>query len=94
VRGLTEPTPPLDFTNPAIQCLIAERGWRGLGIYQRIGAICEFVRDEIDFGYTVRDDLFGSRVLADGRHHSRPCVLSGSAQHHSQLNRDIHGFNP
>ena len=66
MHGLTEPTPLLDFTDPAIQRLIAERGWRELDIYQRIGAIYEFVRDEIEFGYNVRDDLPASRVLADG----------------------------
>lgn len=66
MHGLTEPTPLLDFTDPAIQRLIAERGWRELDIYQRIGAIYKFVRDEIEFGYNVRDDLPASRVLADG----------------------------
>ncbi len=61
-----EPTPRLDFTHPTIQRLITERGWRELDIYQRIGAIYEFVRDEIEFGYNVRDDLSASQVLADG----------------------------
>lgn len=66
VRRPMEPTLLLNFTHPAIQRLITERGWRELEVYQRIGAIYEFVRDEIEFGYNVRDDLPASQVLADG----------------------------
>lgn len=66
LRRLTHSTPLLDFTHPAIERLITERRWRDLDIYQRIGAIYNFVRDEIEFGYNVRDNLRASHVLADG----------------------------
>lgn len=59
-------TPLLDHASPAIQQLIARRGWLALDDYQRIGAAYHFVRDEIRFGYNRSDDLPASQVLADG----------------------------
>lgn len=37
-----------------------------LNTYERIGAVYDFVRNEIAFGYNARDDLPASQVLADG----------------------------
>ena len=59
-------TPLLDYQNHPIQQLIAQRGWMKLGEHERIGAVYDFVRDEIAFGYNESDDLPASRVLADG----------------------------
>ena len=59
-------TPMLDFSNPAIQDLIDQRGWRGLGEFERIRDIYNFVRDQILFGYNTDDGLSASSVLADG----------------------------
>ena len=56
----------LDYNHPTLQKLIHERQWHGLPIFDRIGAIYAFVRDEIEFGYNSRDDLPASQVLADG----------------------------
>ncbi len=56
----------LNYTDPAIQDLIIQRGWLGLGAYERVGAVYQFVRDEIAFGYNVSDDLTAAQVLADG----------------------------
>jgi hypothetical protein len=64
-RHLTA-TPMLDIDHPAIQRRVADRGWRHLEPRARIGAIHDFVRDEIAFGYNADDDLPASRVLADG----------------------------
>lgn len=66
LRRLTRSTLLLDFEHPSVQHLIQERHWRDLDAYQRIGAIYDFVRDEIAFGYNIRDDLPASQVLADG----------------------------
>jgi hypothetical protein len=66
LRRLTRLTPLLDFEHPSIQRLIADRHWRDLDDYQRIGAVYDFVRDEIAFGYNARDDLPASEVLAEG----------------------------
>ncbi|WP_298208161.1 transglutaminase-like domain-containing protein [Acidovorax sp.] len=64
--GLLRQTPILDHTHPSIQALIQTRGWRALPERERIGAIYDFVRDEIAFGYNLADDLPASRVLEDG----------------------------
>jgi len=46
--------------------LVADRGWHSLSAYQRIGAVYDFVRNEIAFGYNRADDISASEVLADG----------------------------
>jgi hypothetical protein len=56
----------LDYDHASIQGLIARRGWRQLGEHERIGAVYNFVRDEMAFGYNASDDLSASAVLADG----------------------------
>jgi transglutaminase-like putative cysteine protease len=52
--------------HPDIEALVARRGWRTLSPYDRIGAVYDFVRNEIAFGYNEGDELPASRVLADG----------------------------
>lgn len=59
-------SPLLDFHHPDIQHLVHARGWRTLSPYARIGAVYDFVRNELAFGYNASDDLPASRVLADG----------------------------
>lgn len=59
-------TPIADYHHPSIDKLIAERGWRALTTYDRIGAAYAFVKDEIAFGYNRADDLAASEVLRDG----------------------------
>ena len=44
---LTKSTALLNFNNPKIQELILERGWQALPEFERIGAIYDFVRNEI-----------------------------------------------
>lgn len=63
---LLAPTPLLDFEHPAIESLVAARGWRQLALFERIGAVYDFVRDEIAFGYNASDELPASAVIADG----------------------------
>lgn len=60
------PTRLLDYQHPLLDRLVGERGWRGLPERERIGAIYDFVREEIPFGYNVSDDIPASAVLADG----------------------------
>ncbi len=62
----TAPTPLLDYAHPGLQALVAERGWAALPEHERIGAIYDFVRNEIIFGYNEDDTLPASRVLSDG----------------------------
>ena len=63
---LLQPTALLDFTNPAIEAVVQERGWRQLPTFERIGAVYDFVRNEIAFGYNAGDELPASAVMADG----------------------------
>lgn len=63
---LLRSTPLLDFQHSDIERLITDRDWRALAVRDRIGAVYDFVRNEIEFGYNVADDLPASRVLADG----------------------------
>lgn len=56
----------LDFSSPSIQQLIEERSWNELPVSLRVGAVYDFVRNEIKFGYNVDDDISASDVLADG----------------------------
>ena len=63
---LTRPTDLLDFQSPQLQQLIQDRGWQVLPEFERIGAIYDFVRNEIKFGYNESDSLPASQVMADG----------------------------
>lgn len=63
---LLAPTPLLNFDHPAIADLVSERGWGALPHNGRIGAIYDFVRTEIAFGYNRADDIPASDVLEDG----------------------------
>lgn len=59
-------TPILDFHASEITTLIAQRGWMALSVYDRIGAVYDYVRNEILFGYNRSDNLRATQVLADG----------------------------
>ena len=55
-----------DFSNPGIQALIEEQGWRGVSELDCVRGTYGHVRAEILFGYNVGDNIPASRVLADG----------------------------
>jgi len=63
---LTTTTPLLNYEAPAIQSLIRDRGWRGLSQFDQIGALHDYVRNEIRFGYNLTDTTKASQVLSDG----------------------------
>lgn len=56
----------LDFDKPAIRNLVQAQAWMLLPERERIGAVYDFVRDRIVFGYNESDDLPASRILSDG----------------------------
>ena len=66
MHPLLAATPLLDVPHPDIEALVGRRGWRALPHYDRIGAVYDFVRNEIAFGYNEGDELPASSVLADG----------------------------
>ncbi|SFQ27209.1 transglutaminase-like domain-containing protein [Tranquillimonas alkanivorans] len=61
---LLEPRPLLNFDTGPVRDLIEARGWRALD--DRVGAACDFVRNDIRAGYNRADDIPASEVLADG----------------------------
>jgi len=60
-----EETRLLDYSHPSLVALVERRGWNRLSPYDAIGAIYDFVRNEIRFGYNVSDELPASAVLRD-----------------------------
>lgn len=62
----TRPTRIANHEHPEIETLIRTRRWRALDPFDRIGAVYDFVRNEIPFGYNRCDDLPASEVLRDG----------------------------
>jgi len=56
----------INFNHESIQSLIAHRGWLKLDDFNKIGAVYQFVKDEILFGYNKSDDIRASEVLSDG----------------------------
>jgi len=63
---LTGKTEILNYGHKDIQTLIVVRKWQSLGIYTRIGAVYDFVRNEVKFGYNRKDEIPASEVMADG----------------------------
>lgn len=60
------PTALLDFDHPRIREILDVRDWTTLTEHERIGAVYDYVRDQIPFGYNRSDDLRASDVVADG----------------------------
>lgn len=57
----------LDFSHPAIAELFVLKGWHKLQYKeQRLKAIYEFVRDEIQFGYSSHEPMKASAILKEG----------------------------
>ncbi len=59
-------TKMLDYSTRSIQQLINTKGWRSLNEYDHIKVIYNYIRDEIDFGYNIDDNIPASKVLEDG----------------------------
>ena len=68
-------TPLLDLSAKPITCLVAEKGWRNLSRTAQIGAVYDFVRNEIFFGYNRANDIPASEVLLDGY---GQCITKGT----------------
>ena len=63
---LLKETPLLNFNAPSIRQLVEQRKWMDLPVFDRAGAVYDFVRNEIKFGYNKADNIPASQVLADG----------------------------
>lgn len=62
----TRKTRMLNYDAGSIKSLIENRKWKELDEYKRIGAIYDFVRNEILFGYNRSDTLTAEEILTDG----------------------------
>ncbi len=100
---LLEPSRLLDFGHKDISALVVSRNWRALPPFEAVGAVYDFVRNDILFGYNARDDIPASQVLREGigqcntkaillmallRALSIPCRLRGFTIH-KELQRGI-----
>ncbi|TCB36820.1 transglutaminase family protein [Acinetobacter sp. ANC 4910] len=56
----------LDYNHPSIKNLIQEKKWCKLNNIEKVQQIYNFVRDEIQFGYNLKDSIQASTVLDDG----------------------------
>ncbi|MBR2241407.1 MAG: transglutaminase domain-containing protein [Clostridia bacterium] len=56
----------LNYSCNSIQSLINQKGWRELDDYNKIKEVYYYIRDEILFGYNVKDDITAEQVLKDG----------------------------
>ena len=56
----------LNYDCESIRTLVSERNWNQLDDYHKIGAVYDFVRNEILFGYNRSDLLTAEEVLNDG----------------------------
>jgi hypothetical protein len=56
----------LEYGHPSIAQLIEDKKWKHLGEHDRIGAVYDFVQNEIAFGYNESDDIPASKVLREG----------------------------
>jgi transglutaminase-like putative cysteine protease len=65
-KDYLQETSMLDFMHPHIQSLVDKKEWKKLSQYDAIGAIYNYVRDEVRFGYNKDDRLAASQVLKDG----------------------------
>ena len=53
---LRQPTRLLDFKRLTTEALVQKRSWPRLKLYECIGAVYDFVRNEIAFGYNEGDE--------------------------------------
>jgi len=66
MKNYLKETPILNYSEPSIQSLIKAKNWQNMDVTEQVKSIYNFVRDEIKFGYNLKDDITASEVLADG----------------------------
>lgn len=56
----------LNYRHPSIQNLIAQKQWQTLETQVQILALYNFVRDDIQFGFNVKDTIPAATILEEG----------------------------
>lgn len=83
----------LNYSNPSIQTLIKEKKWMELDTIKRVKSIYNYVRDDIEFGYNISDNITATQVLEDGygQCNTKATLLMALLRATGVPNR-IHGF--
>lgn len=86
-------TKKLNYSDSTIQELIKKKNWLHLDTVKRIKLIYNFVRDEIEFGYNISDEISATEVLKDGygQCNTKATLLMALLRATKVPNR-IHGF--
>lgn len=66
MNNYLQETALLDYSHDSIVQLLTKKQWKKLDVVDRVKAIYNFVKDEIEFGYNISDDIPASSVLRDG----------------------------
>lgn len=83
----------LNFSKPSIQSLINDKNWMEFDTIERVKSIYNYVRDDIEFGYNISDDISATQVLEDGygQCNTKATLLMALLRATGIPNR-IHGF--
>jgi len=65
-KSYLKATPLLDYESICLVQLVEKRKWCNMSEYDRIGAIYDFVKEEIVLGYNQSDAIPASQVFQDG----------------------------
>lgn len=66
MKAYLKETSILNYSSPSIQSFIKSKNWLALHPVERVKTIYNFVRDDIQFGYNISDDISATQVLQDG----------------------------
>ena len=86
-------TPILNYSTPSIQSLIKEKKWMELDTIEKVKSIYNYVRDGIEFGYNISDNITATEILEDGygQCNTKATLLMALLRATGVPNR-IHGF--
>ncbi len=86
-------TPILNYSDSSIQSLVKNKKWLTMDTIERVKAIYYYVRDDIEFGYNISDDITAKQVLKDGygQCNTKATLLMALLRAGGIPNR-IHGF--
>ncbi|NVK52190.1 MAG: transglutaminase family protein [Flavobacteriaceae bacterium] len=83
----------LNYSNPSTQSLVKEKNWMKLDTIERIKSIYNFVRDDIEFGYNISDNITATQVLEDGYGQcNTKATLLMALLRATEIPNRIHGF--
>ncbi len=93
MKNYLKETEILNYSDVSIQSLIKDKNWMELDTIERVKSIYNFVRDDIEFGYNISDNITATQVLEDGygQCNTKATLLMALLRATGIPNR-IHGF--